>query len=171
MNHRLPVILDSIIAKEGGYWDDPIGGPTNFGIRQKTLDELRKEYPEYPARVQELTEADARVIYEVRYILPNRILELPEALDVVMAHTVVLSWDDGVRELQKIVGSKPDGVLGPNTLFAVKRYLSDNDILPWTLSVYVAVAFVKVFSRHRYARSYSRRFSEVLVSESRSMVA
>jgi lysozyme family protein len=36
-------LIDSIIAEEGGYTDDPTdrGGPTNFGITQRTIDDYK----------------------------------------------------------------------------------------------------------------------------------
>lgn len=62
-------IIDDLIRREGGFVDNPDdrGGPTNFGITQNTLSDWRG-YKVTRDEVKNLTEAEARQIYNSRYV-------------------------------------------------------------------------------------------------------
>lgn len=154
----LNVILDSIQAAEGGYWNDPIGGPTNFGITQTTLDKLRSQYDGLlPDSVDDLDKETARIILRSEYLEKTRVIELPYPLNLFHGHMAVMSWDDGIRIMQKRLGVPVDGVIGPVTLRAV-RAESPLDKL------YGLYSDVKRFIETRnngFNDSYARRFNQI----------
>jgi lysozyme family protein len=122
MNDKYLVsILDSIMIAEGGYWNDKIGGPTNFGITQSTLNSVRKLYPDagLPEMVFDLDEPTSRIILQKEFLEKKNVLSLPYPVALFHAHMVVMSWDDGIRIMQKRLGVKADGIIGPMTIAAV----------------------------------------------------
>ena len=117
-------MIDDILRREGGYVDHPSdpGGPTKFGITQKTLSAyvgrivLKKE-------VEDLSEDIAREIYERNYYIGPRIDQLPEFIQPFVFDCAV---NHGPRRAIKFVqsvcnqaGYQPalsvDGAMGPNT--------------------------------------------------------
>ncbi len=64
-------IIEEILEREGGYVNHPAdkGGPTNFGITQKTLANYR-EHAVAVTDVQALTRKEAADIYEAMYVRP-----------------------------------------------------------------------------------------------------
>jgi lysozyme family protein len=154
-------ITQDILISEGGFWMDPVGGPTNFGITQKTLEAIRFNYSDLPKLVDDLTKEEAAFILEHEYIRKQRVHELPAPLDVLMGHMVVMSWDDGVRILQESLGfegKSVDGIIGPMTLQAVNNV---NPLTVFGLSWRVTHKFIQTRT-NGYASSYATRFDEVL---------
>lgn len=110
-----------VLQSEGGFVNhrsDP-GGATNLGITIGTLGDWRGTEVTVED-VRNLTKEEAREIYRVRYWNPLNCDALPPGVDLVV-------YDFGVnagpvrsaRLLQKIVGVKEDGAVGPVTLSAV----------------------------------------------------
>ena len=65
----IDALIDALIDREGGYVNHPAdrGGPTSFGITQRTLSDWRGR-PVSAADVQALTPDEARQIYQVLYV-------------------------------------------------------------------------------------------------------
>ena len=61
--------LSFVLGNEGGYSNDPDdrGGATNLGITQSTLDRARRQMPDLPEKVEDLTREPAAEIYRVLY--------------------------------------------------------------------------------------------------------
>jgi lysozyme family protein len=69
----------------------------------------------------ELSEMEARAIYEQRYIQDPGFNKLPEHLqDSVIDHGVNAGPRAAVRILQRAAGVQEDGILGPKTLAAAR---------------------------------------------------
>ena len=117
-------MIDNILRREGGFVDNPSdrGGPTKFGITQKTLSvylgraALRSE-------VESLSDDVAREIYERNYYYAPRIDSLPESIQPFIFDCAV---NHGIRRAIKFIqsvcnqaGYSPalsvDGAMGPNT--------------------------------------------------------
>lgn len=100
--------LVRIIGHEGGYWDDPAGGPTKWGISQRS-------YPDLD--IAGLTVQDAEAIYRRDYLAPLRADRFDDGLAYQLLDWAVNSgMTKAVKVLQKILGLVPDGVIGPKTL-------------------------------------------------------
>ena len=99
---------------EGGYVNHPNdpGGETKYGISKKS-------YPDLD--ISSLTLDQALEIYKNDYWDKIRGDLLPYKIDTIIYDWAVNSGPyRAVKELQKYVGTTPDGVVGELTLFAIK---------------------------------------------------
>lgn len=128
MNEKVDKMIDDIIRREGEYVDHPNdrGGPTKYGITQKTLSQYLG-YAAVKSDVQNLDIEVARAIYEKNYYMAPGIYKLPEPIQAFIFDSAV---NHGPRRALKFVqsvcnqaGVEPatsvDGAMGPNTLRAV----------------------------------------------------
>lgn len=119
---RYQRMLDRIIAREGGFVNHPAdrGGPTNYGITQRTLSEARG-MPTTLADVRNLDESEARAIYTSRYIIEPGYAGIADddLLDLVVDCAVNHGPARATMWLQQAAGVRDDGVLGPVTRAAV----------------------------------------------------
>jgi len=122
-------IANEIIAREGGYVNDPDdpGGATNFGVTIHTMRrlglDLTGDGKVTPADVKRLTRDQARDIFITHYFERPRIGELPEALQPSVFDMYVNAGGGAIRILQKLLRKMGhpvavDGVIGPRTLAA-----------------------------------------------------
>ncbi|MDA8049034.1 MAG: hypothetical protein M0002_03340 [Rhodospirillales bacterium] len=117
-----------VIAWEGGWQDDP-GDPGNWtggavGAGKLNGTKYGISAAAYPTMdIANLTEAEARLIYARDYWTPIEGDQLPPALAMIVFDGAVNS---GVAQsavwLQVVVGAATDGVIGPETLAAVKAW-------------------------------------------------
>ena len=117
-------ILDDLIRREGGYVHDPVdrGGPTKYGITQRTLRAWRGQAVT-AEDVRRLTTAEARAIYRRRYVDDPGFARLPDPLRAQVVDNGVLSGPrQAVKDLQRAIGGVTvDGQLGPKTRAALRR--------------------------------------------------
>ena len=127
--------LGFILIHEGGVTRD---GLTYAGITQRTWESWREKQTDkahLPERVKDLAGDPHRNILEdslantavVRrfyydYFHDWHAWDIHPALQLIYADFVVLSGSEAVREVQKLAGSKPDGVWGLSTAVAVKKF-------------------------------------------------
>ena len=122
-------IADSIIAREGGYVNDPDdpGGATKFGVTIGTMRRLGIDNDGdgrvTASDVRKLTRKQARDIYVEHYFSRTSIDELPPALQASVFDMYVNSGSNAVRILQRLLidmGQKiaVDGMIGPQTIEA-----------------------------------------------------
>lgn len=122
-----------VLEHEGGYINhkNDRGGPTNFGVTQKTYSRWLGR-PASIEDVKNMTEETAREIYESLYLSGPRIHTLPDppqtlVLDMAINH----GPRNAVRMLQRVInmaGFGPistDGVIGPKTRRALERAVSE----------------------------------------------
>jgi lysozyme family protein len=111
------------LAQEGGFCDnrnDP-GGATNFGITQATLRSARNADVTIDD-VRGLGRDEACEIYRANYWLPSRCGDMPAGVDLmVFDFSVNAGPRNAVRSLQRLIGVKDDGSVGPVTLAALAR--------------------------------------------------
>jgi len=115
--------FDLVIAHEKGYVNNPLdsGGPTKYGVTRETLADWRKT-PVTVDSVKNLTAEEAKEIYQSRYWNTMRCDLLPDGLDYAAFDAAVNSGTyQASKWLQKALGVKIDGVLGPVTMKAVER--------------------------------------------------
>lgn len=121
----IPLILQA----EGGYSDNPNdpGGPTNFGITLKTLEDWEGKTGLSANDVKGLSLSTAREIYRTNYWNRMQCGSLPDGLDLeVFDFGVNAGPGQAVKTLQQIVGVTQDGSMGPITLAAVGTFKPDD---------------------------------------------
>ncbi len=109
MNNSFEPAMRAVLEWEGGYVDNPDdpGGKTKYGISKKA-------HPDVDMR--KLTKDKARKIYRADYWTPAGCDELPAGLDLIVFDAAVnCRVDRAIRFLQHGVGTKVDGIWGPNT--------------------------------------------------------
>jgi lysozyme family protein len=111
-----------LIAREGGYVDDPDddGGPTKFGITEKTLG-IARNIAATRHDVRQLTQRGAFEIYKKMYFEDVGLERIEDVgVQTVVFDAVVLHGRvRAIRLLQKVVGETMDGALGPMTASAI----------------------------------------------------
>ena len=121
--------LETVLKHEGGYVDHPKdpGGRTNMGITQAVYEKyLNRTVTE--EEMKNIKIGDVRIIYKENYWDKVKGDDLPSGVDF-----CVFDWavNSGVsrasKALQKIIGDKADGVIGPNTLKAVES--ADSEVI------------------------------------------
>jgi len=111
---------------EGGYTVDN-GGPTNFGVTQSTLDSYTKSNKLPPLDVKKIPQGLAFKIAKEEYFDKAKLGQLPDGLAVAMFDYGFNSGTGtAVKALQKQLGVKQDGIMGPQTLDAVYEYSTKN---------------------------------------------
>ena len=117
-------MLDDVIRREGGYVHDPVdrGGPTKYGITQRTLRAWRGQAVTADD-VRRLTTDEARAIYRRRYVDEPGFARLPDPLRTQVVDNGVLSGPrQAVKDLQRAIGGvRIDGRLGPKTRAALRQ--------------------------------------------------
>jgi len=122
-------LADEIVAREGGYVDDPNdpGGATNFGVTIHTLRRLGLDLNGDGAvdaqDVRQLTRAQAVDIFIEHYFHRPRIGALPQVLHATVFDMYVNAGSNAVRILQRLLiemgyDIDVDGVIGAQTIRA-----------------------------------------------------
>ena len=110
--------FDILLKHEGGFSDHPAdpGGKTRFGITEAVAREVG-----YRGDMRELPLDLAKRIYKDRYWDAVRAEELPAAIRYAVFDAAVNSGPrQAIRWLQRAAGVKDDGIIGPQTLAAVR---------------------------------------------------
>jgi lysozyme family protein len=104
----------SLIAVEKGYWDDPAGGPTIWGVTERVARAWG-----YTGDMRQLPLATARSIAKSEYWDRYQCDQFAPAIGYQMFDA---AYNGGmpVRWLQQAVGAQVDGVIGAKTIAAVR---------------------------------------------------
>jgi len=116
--------FEMLLAHEGGFVNHPEdpGGATNLGVTKRTLQEYLGRHVSMD-EMRNLTPEDVKPIYRKNYADAVCFDDLPAGLDWAMLDWAVNSGSGrAAKALQKIVGAKQDGAIGPKTLQAVANY-------------------------------------------------
>ncbi len=114
--------IEPILEAEGGFVDHPEdpGGATNMGITFNTLKAWRHPDSISVDDVRNLTKDEAKQIYRANYWNALSCDDLPDGVDLVAFDFCVNAGPGrSAKTLQRVVGVKDDGVVGPITLAAV----------------------------------------------------
>ncbi|WP_371169915.1 holin-associated N-acetylmuramidase [Aliiroseovarius sp. 2305UL8-7] len=129
-------IATEIIAREGGYVNDPDdpGCATKYGVTIHTMRrlglDLNRDGRVTPADVKTLTRDQARDIFLKHYYYRPRLDELPQPLQASVFDMYVNAGANAVRLLQKLFRKmgfelSVDGALGPQTLGIAQSAMAD----------------------------------------------
>ena len=116
-----------VLKHEGGYVDHPRdpGGATNKGITRKTLAAWRGVNPWWDlpkSEVKAISDEEVAQIYKAQYWDRVNGDQLPHGVGYcVFDYAVNSGVSRSSKELQRVVGVSPDGVIGSMTLDAVRR--------------------------------------------------
>lgn len=113
--------VNYVLDHEAGYVNNPKdpGGATNMGITYKTLARWRGVSPRSitPQDVKNLTRDEAIAIYDAMYWDTVRADRLPPAIAYAAFDFAINSGPArAVKELQKLIGTKADGIIGGHTM-------------------------------------------------------
>jgi len=121
--------ISRLIPREGGYSErkGDRGGPTNMGI---TLLTLKRWSPDATKDdLKNLTQFEATLIY-ANLFWDSNFEELSRISMTVAEQTFDFGVNSGpqtaIKQLQKLISCKPDGIVGPVTTGALIRYLDKN---------------------------------------------
>lgn len=118
--------FEALIGHEGGYSnhpDDP-GGETMYGITKRVA-----RAHGYTGEMRNLPLATAKSIAKVAYWDVVRGDDMPDELDFQLFDTAYNSGDErAIVLLQRALGVKDDGVLGPATMAAVQREVQRGEV-------------------------------------------
>lgn len=115
-------VLGWLGVHEGGYVDHPQdpGGRTNKGVTQAVYDHYRQSQGLPVRSVWHLTGEEHHRIYRTRYWARVKGDQLPPGVDYCVFDAAVNSGvSQAAKWLQRAVGVRDDGVIGPVTLEAV----------------------------------------------------
>lgn len=152
-----------VLSWEGGYTDDPQdpGGATNKGITRRTLAEW-KGRAVTKEEVRELTVEEAKRIYRGLYWDKINGDELPCGIDLAVFDAAVNQGPKrAAKFLQKALGVKADGVIGPVTVAAAHRWATGHS---WRLKellrqlhVQRAVSYASLLTFKAFGRGWMAR--------------
>ncbi len=128
-------IAEQIVAREGGYVNDPDdpGGATKFGVTIHTMRrlgvDLTGDGKVTAADVRQLSRAQATDIFVRHYFEQPRIGDLPEALQPSVFDMYVNAGANAVKILQRLLCDMGfpvavDGALGPQSIAAAAQAMS-----------------------------------------------
>lgn len=151
--------FELVIGHEGGYANDPEdpGGETKFGISKRA----------YPSEdIAALTLERAREIYRADYWLKVRADELPWALALPLFDFAVNSGTyTAIKAMQRALGVKDDGTIGPKTLAAAKATDHLTAIVNMQAERIVLLAKLPTFGR--FGLGWSRRVIATAIEAAR----
>ncbi len=162
-------IAEDIVAREGGYVNDPDdpGGATNFGVTIHTMRRLGLDLDGDgdvdAADVRKLTRPQAVDIFITHYFQKPRIDLLPEPLQASVFDMYVNAGGNAAKILQRLLaqfGEKVavDGALGPNTAMATANaYAKAGYYLVDAYGIARRDYYFQIADRRRASRKYARR--------------
>jgi len=161
-------IAQEIVAREGGYVNDPDdpGGATNYGVTLHTMRrlglDLNQDGRVDAGDVRVLTRAHAISIFVEHYFRAPRIDRLPEALHPSVFDMYVNAGANAVKILQRLfvemrIDVAVDGVIGHRTIAAAKQaYAAAPDHLVDAYGIARRNYYYDLAKRRPASRKYAR---------------
>ena len=163
-------IADEIVAREGGYVNDPDdpGGATKFGVTIGTMKRLAMDLTGDDkitvADVKKLTRGQAKKVFVRDYFYRPKINILPEVLQASVFDMYVNSGGNAVKILQRLLRDMGqsvdvDGAIGPQTASAAENAAA---VAPEHLADAYGIARRNYYYQLADRRSTSRKFARRL---------
>ena len=152
--------LETILHHEGGYVNHPKdpGGETNLGVTKRVYEEHGGTKD-----MKELTVEDVAPIYKKGYWDKMRGDDLPNGLDLcVFDFGVNAGPGRAAKYLQTMIGTTPDGGIGPMTLKAVSEYVEKQGLAKAIDNYQEArqAYYEKLSTFDTFGRGWTRRVDE-----------
>jgi lysozyme family protein len=125
MRENYPTALAAVLRYEGGYSNHPAdpGGATMKGVTQATYDAWRSKHGLSHQSVRSISQDEVEQIYRRDYWDRIHGDDLPSGLDLCVFDYAVNSGPSrAARALQKVLGVRVDGIIGPETLAAANAH-------------------------------------------------
>ena len=147
MKQNEEFVLQCLGMSEGGFVVDK-GGPTDRGITQRAFDAYNEAHGLPLRSVKGISKTLAEKILVENYFTPVRFNELPHGLDYTLADYSVNSGPSrAIKDLQREIGVKADGVFGNQTLVAMRKYIEEDGLDDLIVSINERrFAFMKTLS-------------------------
>ena len=123
--NRFQRAMGVLAAHEGGYVDHPHdpGGATNRGVTQRVYDLYRQRRKLETHSVKGITNREVEAIYRRQYWGAISAKDLPEGVAYCVFDAAVNSGAArAVKWMQEIVGVQVDGIVGNETISAVRTF-------------------------------------------------
>ena len=118
--------IKAILHHEGGYVNHPEdpGGETNLGVTRRVYEEWIRFHGIRGKDMKDLEVEDVEPIYRKNYWDRIKADDIPSGLDLcVFDFGVNAGTGRAAKYLQTMIGSHPDGGIGPMTLKALDEYI------------------------------------------------
>lgn len=128
MKGNFDTCLKEVLKHEGGYVNHPKdpGGMTNLGVTKATYEDW-VGHPVTEKIMRGLTVDHVKTLYKVKYWDMAKGDELPTGLDLcVFDFAVNAGPNRAARYLQRLVGAKDDGQIGPKTMSLLAAYTKEH---------------------------------------------
>lgn len=145
-----------VIGHEGSYVDHPNdpGGETKYGISKRS-------YPNVD--IKNLMLDQAKAIYLKDFWNRLKCDEMPDIVRYPLFDAAVNSGvSQAVKWLQEAVNSKPDGIIGPNTLLAVK--FQDSQVVTRKMIGKRLTFMTRLNTWPTFGRGWAARIANILES-------
>lgn len=149
--------LKEVLKHEGGYVDHPEdpGGETNFGITVKVARENG-----YLGDMRTIPMTVVESIYKRQYWDKVKADSMPESVRYPLFDYAVNSGPGAAaRALQRVLGIKDDGVIGPVTIAAANNYIGH---LGAALTGYRLNFMTDLRTWGTFGKGWSRRLASIL---------
>ena len=157
--------LEMILHHEGGYVNHPKdpGGETNLGVTKRVYEEWTMSIGADTKEMKDLEIPDVAPIYEKNYWGRMKCDDIPSGLDLcVFDFGVNAGTGRSAKYLQRMIGSTPDGGIGPNTLKALAAFV-ENEGLKYAIETFQANRqeyYEKLKTFETFGRGWTRRVQE-----------
>lgn len=165
MRSNFPDALKELLKHEGGYVNHPQdpGGMTNLGVTKRVYEDW-VGHPVSEKIMRSLTVEHVRALYKANYWDKVKGDDLPDGLDLCVFDFAVNAGPvRAAKYLQLMVGTNPDGKIGPATLARVKNYVRDHGVAH-AINRYQDMResyYMKLRTFKTFGRGWLRRVEEV----------
>lgn len=154
-----------VYKSEGGYFDDPRGGPTIHGMRLDVYRQLTGA-PITLTDFKALEPCDIDEVYYENYWrtakCPLLLGEFGLAAAYVQLDAAINSGPGKARKLfQRAVGAREDGLIGPKTMWATRRYSAETLVREM---LQVRLDFMESIGDDRFMDGWKQRIIEVAIN-------
>lgn len=166
--HSVRQIAEDIVAREGGYVNDPDdpGGATNFGVTIHTMRRLGLDLDGdgtvTEADVKRLTRKQAIDIFVQHYFVRPKIAQLPDCIQASVFDMYVNAGGNAVKILQRLLRDMEyeiavDGAIGPQTAGAAAHAAQvDADAFADAYGIARRNYYFRIADRRPASRKYAR---------------